>query len=72
MMDDSIEEVLRMNRDRLKAALNDPDTPANALPNISKQLIAVCDRLNQMSGDDNLFDDIQDVEVTQNAGASII
>lgn len=72
MMDDSIEEVLRMNRDRLKAALNDPDTPANALPNISKQLIAVCDRLNQISGDDNLFDDIQDVEVTQNAGASII
>lgn len=71
MMDDSVEDVLRLNRDRLKQALIDPMTPANALPAISKQLIAICDRLNKMSGDDNLFD-LDNVEVMEDAGASII
>lgn len=71
MMDDSMEDVLRMNRDRLKAALQDPSTPANALPGISRQLISVCERLQGMDGQTNLFDD-ETMGVTEDVGASIV
>ena len=71
MMDDSLEDVLRMNRDRLKAALDDPGTPANALPGISRQLIDVCERLQGMSGQGGLFDD-ESTEVVEDVGASIV
>ena len=71
MMDDSLEDVLRMNRDRLKAALQDPSTPANALPGISRQLIDVCERLQGMSGQGGLFDD-ESMEVVEDVGASIV
>ncbi|MBU9103183.1 hypothetical protein KTF57_02360 [Bifidobacterium adolescentis] len=71
MMDDSLEDVLRMNRDRLKAALDDPGTPANALPAISRQLIDVCERLQGMSGQGGLFDD-ESMEVVEDVGASIV
>ncbi|MBW3081979.1 hypothetical protein [Bifidobacterium phasiani] len=56
MMDDGIEDILRLNRDRLKTALQDPSTPANALPGISRQLIAVCERLDAIDGGDLLAD----------------
>lgn len=56
MMDDDMETILRLNRDRLKTALQDPSTPANALPGISRQLIAVCERLDAMAGVDLLAD----------------
>lgn len=71
MMDDSLEDVLRMNRDRLKTALNDPATPANALPAISRQLIDVCERLRDMGGQGGLFDD-ENAEVVEDVGASIV
>ena len=71
MMDDSMEDVLRMNRDRLKAALQDPSTPANALPGISRQLISVCERLQGTDGQTNLFDD-ETMGVTEDVGASIV
>lgn len=71
MMDDSLEDVLRMNRDRLKAALQDPSTPTNALPGISRQLIDVCERLQGMSGQGGLFDD-ESMEVVEDVGASIV
>ena len=70
MMDESLEDVLRRNRDRLSKALDDPDTPANALAAISRQLIAVVERLDQLEGGDPLLDtldgDTQDL--TQEAG----
>lgn len=70
MMDESLEDVLRRNRDRLSKALDDPDTPANALAAISRQLIAVVERLDRLEGGDPLLDtpdgDAQDL--TQEAG----
>lgn len=56
MMDDSLEDVLRTNRDVLAHALTDPGTPANALAAISRQLIAVTERLDQLEGGDPLLD----------------
>ncbi|MFR0556654.1 hypothetical protein [Pseudoscardovia radai] len=56
MMDESLEDVLRRNRDRLSKALDDTDTPANALAAISRQLIAVVGRLDQLEGGDPLLD----------------
>lgn len=56
MMDDSLEDVLRTNRDVLAHALTDPSTPANALAAISRQLIAVTERLDQLEGGDPLLD----------------
>lgn len=71
MMDDSLEDVLRHNRDRLREALDDISTPASALPGISRQLIAVSERLENMHGGGGLFDD--DVtEVSEDVGASIV
>ncbi|MGO5318887.1 hypothetical protein [Bifidobacterium boum] len=55
MMDDSLEDVLRMNRDVLSRALTSPDTPPNALPAISRQLVAVTERLDQLEGVDPLL-----------------
>lgn len=55
MMDDSLEDVLRTNRDVLSRALTSPDTPPNALPAISRQLVAVTERLDQLEGGDPLL-----------------
>lgn len=72
-MDDGIEDVLRMSRDRLKAAMEDMETPANALPAISRQLIAICDRLEAMEGGDPLLDDDDgDVEVDDDVSEAIV
>ncbi|TPF96858.1 hypothetical protein EP30_05440 [Bifidobacterium sp. UTCIF-39] len=73
MMDGKLEDVLRRNRDRLQIALDDPGTPATALPAISRQLIAVCRELDAMGGGDPLLD-IEDepMEVSEDAGASIV
>ena len=73
MMDDSFEDVLRHNRDRLREALDDISTPANALPAISRQLIAISERLENMRGGGGLFDEADDVtEVSEDVGASIV
>lgn len=78
MMDESLEDVLRRNRDRLSQALDDPDTPANALAAISRQLIAVVERLDRLEGGDPLLDapegDAQDVtqEAEDDAGKAIV
>ena len=73
MMDGSMLDMLRANRDRLQKAMDDASTPANALPAISRQLIAVCDRIESLQGGGltDLFDDEED-EVTEDAGASIV
>ena len=73
MMDDGVEDTLRHVRDRLKLALDDESTPASALPAISRQLIAVVDRLEVVSGDGGLADLVgSGEEVTEELGASIV
>ena len=73
MMDGSMLDMLRANRDRLQKAMDDTSTPANALPAISRQLIAVCDRIESLQGGGltDLLDDEED-EVTEDVGASIV
>ena len=60
MMDGSMLDILRDNRDLLLKAMADPTTPANALPAISRQLIAVCDRIEslQVGGLTDLLDEV--------------
>lgn len=73
MMDGSMLDMLRENRDRLRKAMDNASTPANALPAISRQLIAVCDRIESLQGGGltDLLDDEED-EVTDDVGASIV
>ena len=73
MMDGSMLDMLRANRDRLQKAMDDTSTPANALPAISRQLIGVCERIESLQGGGltDLLDDEED-EVTDDVGASIV
>lgn len=74
MMDGSIEDELRYVRDQLKKYLDDPATPANAISNIAARYIAVCEKLHDMAGGDDLLDALEDdtMEVSADAGASIV
>ena len=73
MMDCSMLDMLRANRDRLQKAMDDTSTPANTLPAISRQLIDVCERIESLQGGGltDLLDDEED-EVTDDVGASIV
>lgn len=73
MMDGSMLDMLRANRDRLQKAMDNMSTPANALPAISRQLIDVCERIESLQGGGltDLLDDEED-EVTGDVGASIV
>ena len=73
MMDGSMLDMLRANRDRLQKAMDDTSTPANALPAISRPLIDVCERIESLQGVGltDLLDDEED-EVTDDVGASIV
>lgn len=73
MMDGSMLDMLRANRDRLQKAMDDTSTPANALPAISRQLIDVCERIESLQGGGltDLLDDEED-EVTDDVGASTV
>lgn len=73
MMDGSMLDMLRANRDRLQKAMDDTSTPANALPAISRQLIDVYERIGSLQGGGltDLLDDEED-EVTDDVGASIV
>ena len=73
MMDGSMLDMLRANRDRLQKAMDDTSTPANALPAISRQLIDVCERIESLQGGGltDLLDD-EEEEVTDDVGASIV
>lgn len=73
MMDGSMLDMLRANRDRLQKAMDDTSTPANALPAISRQLIDVCERIESLQGGGltDLLDDEED-EVTDDVGESIV
>ncbi|KFI97824.1 hypothetical protein [Bifidobacterium stellenboschense] len=74
MMDGSIEDDLRHARDRLKQYLDDPATPANAISNIVARYVAVCEKLHDMAGGDDLLADLTDdtSEVNADAGTSIV
>lgn len=73
MMDGSMLDILRDNRDLLLKAMDDPTTPSGALPAISRQLIDVCERIESLQGGGltDLLDDEED-EVTDDVGASIV
>lgn len=74
MMDDSVEDTLRHVRDRLRSALDDLSTPANALTGISRQLIEVTERLNELDATDLsglLANDPEEVTADE-LGASIV
>ena len=73
MMDGSMLDILRDNRDLLLKAMANPTTPATTLPAISRQLIDVCERIEslQVGGLTDLLDDEED-EVTDDVGASIV
>ena len=72
MMDDGVEDAIRLVRDRMKAALEDTGTPANALPAIGRQYIELCERLQNMDDGGGLFDQADPTEVNEDAGASIV
>lgn len=72
MMDGSMEDELRHVRDRLKTYVDDPDTPANAMPNIVAKYLAVCEKLHSLSGGDPLAGLLDEQEVGEDAGASVV
>lgn len=72
MMDGSMEDELRHVRDRLKAYVDDPSTPANAMPNIVAKYLAVCEKLHSLSGGDPLAGLLEETEVTGDVGASVV
>lgn len=55
MMAGTMEDVILHNLDVLTQRLDDPDTPANAVAAISRQIVALRDRLDQLAGDDPLL-----------------
>lgn len=71
MMDGSHEDTLREIVGRLREALHDPSTPANALPSIGSKLAEFDERMRMAEDSGSLFDD--DVtEVSEDVGASIV
>ena len=73
MMDGSHEDTLREIVGRLREALHDPSTPANALPSISSKLAEFDERMRMAEDSGSLFDANDDVtEVAEDVGASIV
>ena len=73
MMDGSHEDTLREIVGRLREALHDPSTPANALPSISSKLAEFDERMRMAEDSGGLFDANDDVtEVAEDVGASIV
>lgn len=72
MMDGSMEDELRHVRDRLKTYVDDPGTPANAMPNIVAKYLAVCEKLHDLSAGDPLAGLLDEQEVNEDAGASVV
>lgn len=73
MMDGSHEDTLREIVGRLREALHDPSTPANALPSISSKLAEFDERMRMAEESGSLFDANDDVtEVAEDVGASIV
>ena len=73
MMDGSHEDTLREIVGRLREALHDPSTPANALPSISSKLAEFDARMRMAEESGSLFDvDDAVTEVAEDVGASIV
>lgn len=73
MMDGSHEDTLREIVGRLREALHDPSTPANALSSISSKLAEFDERMRMAEESGSLFDMNDDVtEVAEDVGASIV
>ena len=73
MMDGSMADILRHQRDVLQKAMDDPATRTSDLPALSRQIIAICEKLDSLSGGDLLFDEMGDSEeVADDIGTSIV
>ena len=73
MMDCSHEDTLREIVGRLREALHDMSTPANALPAISSKLAEFDEKMRMAEDSGSLFDDADDVtEVSEDVGASFV
>lgn len=64
MCDASVLEELRYARDILHKAMISPDTPANALPAISKELISITEKIEGMSDSTNPLSALETEAVT--------
>lgn len=64
MCDASVLEELRYARDILHKAMISPDTPANALPSISRELIGITEKIEGMSDATNPLSAIETEDVT--------
>lgn len=64
MCDASVLEELRYARDILHKAMISPDTPANALPAISKELISITEKIEGMSDSTNTLSALETEAVT--------
>lgn len=62
--DASVLEELRYARDILHKAMISPDTPANALPAISKELISITEKIEGMSDSTNPLSALETEAVT--------
>lgn len=72
MMDGSMEDELRHVRDVLEKYVDDPGTPASAMPNIVDKYLAVCERLHDLAGGDQLLDIEDETSEVSDVGASIV
>lgn len=64
MCDTSVLEELRYARDILHKAMISPDTPANALPAISRELIGITEKIEGMSDSTNPLSALETEAVT--------
>lgn len=64
MCDASVLEELRYARDILHKAMISPDTPANALPAISRELIGITEKIEGMSDSTNPLSALETEDVT--------
>lgn len=64
MCDASVLEELRYARDILHKAMISPDTPANALPAISRELIGITEKIEGMSDSTNPLSALETEAVT--------
>ena len=72
MMDGSHEDTLREIVARLREALHDPATPANALPAISSKLAEFDEKMRLAEDSGGLFDTVEDAEVVEDVGAAVV
>lgn len=69
MYDASLEEELRFTRDILHRAMESPDTSPSALAALSRELVAVTERLESVVAGDDPFTQLEGLEVEDESTA---